>query len=260
MLYTIETSIGKPDYFVYESKYIQWLQQLITTIKKIDAVHPVIVSVIWNDHADKRLQLYKNYVDNLNEFVLKAEREKGFSSSLQLPGKFSWCIADPSLWDGLLVQHLIIPSWQDQQTSGFASLNGLLDLQGRKKQTFSEVDKRWNSRGDENVRPAIQILKPAKLPSEGQTLRYHALIKDGSGNYVFASKNKMQIRFEWYLVHTDPYGNELSVKHVGDGETLDLNIPAFSSLYYLYLEAISNNTVTTIKSPLGVPIFLEKAK
>ncbi|MBO9684587.1 MAG: hypothetical protein J7502_18285, partial [Flavisolibacter sp.] len=260
VLYQIETSVSKPDRYVYQTNYIQWLQQLIKNIKQIDGVHPVTVTVIWNDHANERMQLYNNFVGDASEFFLNSEKEKEFPSSLQLPVKFSWRMVDPSLWDSLQVSNLIIPSWQDQQTAGFASLNGILDLYGRKKQIFDNVNEKWNGEANENVYTAIKILRPIKLPFEGQTLVYHALVKDDSDNFVFATKNKKQIRFEWYLVHTDPYGNELSIKPVGNSEMLALKIPAYPQFYYLYLEAISDNRVTTTKSPLGLPLDMNTIK
>jgi hypothetical protein len=106
----------------------------------------------------------------------------------------------------------------------------------------------------------VKILRPAKLPYKNQTLIYNALLKDSVGYWKFATDTKQQVQFEWYLVKTDVYGNAFSIKLAAKGASLSLKIPSHPKLYYLYLEAVSKDRVTTVTSSLGLPLDIDTLK
>jgi hypothetical protein len=259
VLYRIEGSVAKPDQLIYQAKYIWWLQQLIEKMKNTDSLHPVIVHVQWNDHADERINCYKTFIGNANQFLLDAEEKDVVALPSQLPQKFSWGISDPLLWDRIPASNMI-PFWQDQQTSGFVSLNGVLDLHGRKKKAFNILVDKWVAKSANRTDVQVKILRPAKLPYKNQTLIYNALLKDSVGYWKFATDMKQQVQFEWYLVKTDVYGNAFSIKLAGKGASLSLKIPSHPKLYYLYLEAVSKDRVTTVTSALGLPLDIDSLK
>lgn len=259
VLYRIEGSVAKPDQLIYQAKYIWWLQQLIEKMKNTDSLHPVIVHVQWNDHADERINCYKTFIGNANQFLLDAEEKDVVALPSQLPQKFSWGISDPLLWDRIPASNMI-PFWQDQQTSGFVSLNGVLDLHGRKKKAFNILVDKWVAKSANRNDVQVKILRPAKLPYKNQTLIYNALLKDSVGYWKFATDTKQQVQFEWYLVKTDVYGNAFSIKLAAKGASLSLKIPSHPKLYYLYLEAVSKDRVTTVTSSLGLPLDIDTLK
>ena len=51
------------------------------------------------------------------------------------------------------------------------------------------------------------------------------------------------LKFEWYLVTTDQYGNTMFIKEVGEGPSTKLSIPNESQYYKLYVEAVLEEDV-----------------
>jgi hypothetical protein len=68
------------------------------------------------------------------------------------------------------------------------------------------------------------------------------------------------VRFEWYLVRTDEWGNPVRMERVGSGPALQLTIPRRPSLYRLYLLAVRGTEVTTAYSPLNIPLLYRNGR
>jgi len=64
----------------------------------------------------------------------------------------------------------------------------------------------------------------------------------------------MNIRFEWYLVRVDRYGNTMFMNRVSNERYLELKIPPNPQYYRLYVEAISGQDVKMINTTLNTPL------
>jgi len=62
------------------------------------------------------------------------------------------------------------------------------------------------------------------------------------------------IRFEWYLVRIDQYGNTMFIKKAGEGASLNLPIPLEPQYYQLYVEAILGDDIKVVYSTLNTPL------
>lgn len=62
------------------------------------------------------------------------------------------------------------------------------------------------------------------------------------------------IRFEWYMVRIDQYGNTMFVKKAGEGTSLELIIPAEPQYYKLSVEAVMDKNVKMVTATLNTPL------
>jgi hypothetical protein len=247
----IEKATTKPALFAYRGLYLRWLQLLIEKIKEEDPVHPVAVSVQWNDQIPEAMRMYSAYAGQADAFLIDAAAGDHPDFSIKLPDRWSWGAIDPALWTASIPARLI-PAWQDQQTSAFTSFDGLLDFKGRKKLAYFQVAHQWQQQSLPQLEP-VRILQPARVGAPSADLDFHALLKNDQGQWNFAANLKKPVHFEWYLVYLDPYHNPLSVKQVGNFRNLQLEVPADPNRYRLYLEAITEKGVSTASCSLNLP-------
>ncbi|HWJ29170.1 MAG TPA: glycosyl hydrolase, partial [Flavisolibacter sp.] len=256
VLSKLEGSYITPDLFFYKVRYLKWLQELVDGIKHIDPVHPVTLNISFDNSTNSRIKDYQTYIGNVDQFYVSAEiRDKDQAKEIIPTGNVAWGPVEPVLWDSLYGnKKFVIPNWQDQEASGFASLNGLFDFEGRKKITYYSVLKHWAIHSDEmDLSTEVKILKPAKLTFPGNKLTYYALTKNSSGQWAFAASQPNTI-FEWYLVRTDEYGNPAYLKLAGSGVSYTLTVPYHPETYRLYLKVIKDNQVNGTLSTLNTPL------
>jgi len=66
--------------------------------------------------------------------------------------------------------------------------------------------------------------------------------------------DEKNIRFEWYLVRQDRYGNTMFMNKVGNQPYIELKIPSNPQYYRLYVEAISGDEVRMANTTLNTPL------
>jgi hypothetical protein len=128
-------------------------------------------------------------------------------------------------------------------------------LNGRKKQWYRDVRRLWgNTPTGPSPIPEIRILKPAKYANENTELVYHVLYKKNKSNWNVYLDDVKGIKFEWYLVRIDQYGNTMFIKKAGEGPSIALTIPNEPQYYHLYVEAIVADNVKMASSTLNTPL------
>lgn len=258
VLHYLASQTYKPDYFYYEQKYIAWLQDVCRQIRKIDTVRPIVMDLDWDVNGRNRFNDYKSHIPEINTYMLSVDLKDSALLNEPLEQGMAWGKVDVRLW------HLIpsirksgtVPQWQDIETTDYVKLNGLLDLEGRKKQWYWDVFKSWNGQlpGQSPV-PPIRILKPAQLAVANDKLLYHVVYKDKDSDlWKLITDGEKNIRFEWYLVRLDQYGNTMFMNKVGHNQYFELKIPSNPQYYKLYVEAISGEDVKIASTTLNTPL------
>ena len=258
VLHDLASQTYKPDYFYYEQKYIAWLEDLCREIRKIDTVRPILMDLDWDINGRKQFNNYKSHIPQINTYMLSVNVKDSALLKKPLEQGMSWGKVDVQLWPLIpgIQQSGTVPQWQDIETTDYVKLKGLIDLQGRKKQWYGNVLNLW---GDKQTNPSpipeIRILKPAQLTVVNNKLLYHVVYKDkNSDMWRLFNDDEKNIRFEWYLVRVDRYGNTMFMNQIGKNQYIEVKIPPNPEYYKLYVEAISGENVKVANTTLNTPL------
>ena len=256
-LYSLQNQTYKPDYFYYTKKYLVWLAGLCREIRLLDRVRPIITDINWDVNGSTRLQLYRKFVPGINTYMLLADTKNKPGLQTTLAADMAWGKVPVDLWDSLpaIKKSGMVPAWQDIENTDYIALNGLLDLQGRKKEWYRKVINTWSGyQVPASPIPDIKILRPAKTTRENVKLLYHLMYKKDNNQWRLYKEESNDIHFEWYLVRIDQYGNTMFIKKVGEGTSISLPIPKEAQYYQLYAEAVFGNDIKVVSATLNTPL------
>lgn len=257
VLHDLAAQTYKPDYFYYEQKYIAWLKDVCAEIRKIDTVRPIVMDLNWDINGRKQFNNYKSHIPGINTYMLSVNVKDSVLLKEPLEHGMAWGKVDVRLWRFTpgIQQSGTVPQWQDIETTDYVKLNGLLDLEGRKKQGYRDVLHFWgHEQASQSILPEIRILKPAQLTFANDKLVYHAIYEDKNSNiWKLFNDDEKNIKFEWYLVRVDRYGNTMFMNKLGNHQYVELKIPPNPQYYKLYLEAISGDDAKMINTTLNTP-------
>jgi cellulose synthase (UDP-forming) len=257
VLFAISNQTYKPGYFYYRQQYTRWLADLCSSIRKIDSIRPVIMDLRWDAGGLARYHYYRERVPAIDYFMLEADSKYPQGLLFPLHEKMAWGKVPASLWSRLPAVRVAatLPEWQDIENTDNIALDGLLDLKGRKKDTWVTVMNTWGQEPPvQQPIPDIKILRPAVLTKEDTRMMYRIVYRKDGGNWSLYDGTQENIDFEWYLVRIDQYGNTMFIKKVGEGPAIDLIIPHNPQYYHLYAEAISGDHVKLIHATLNTPL------
>lgn len=257
ILFNLETETYKPEFFYYRNLYLLWLANLCKEIRKIDDQRTLLIDLNWDNKGDQRFELYRKYVPDLNTCMLTGNTK--FKKGLQQPLKegMAWGKVPADLWELLpgIKKSGFIPAWQDIENTDFVMLNGLLDLDGRKKDWYSIVANTWgNMHLNPDEIPTIKILRPLQSTLVNAKLTYGILLRPDSTHWDINGSKYNDIRFEWYLVRVDQYGTTMFIKKIAQGPYMQLTIPDEPKYYELYVEAIKGDNVKMTRATLNTPL------
>ena len=257
VLHDLAGQTYKPDYFYYEQKYIAWLKDVCREIRKIDTVRPIVMDLDWDINGRKQFNNYKSHIPEINTYMLSVNVKDSVLLREPLEHGMAWGKVDVRLWRLTpgIQQSGTVPQWQDIETTDYVKLNGLLDLEGRKKQGYRVVLHLWrDEHASQSILPEIRILKPAELTFANDKLVYHAIYEDKNSNiWRLFNDDEKNIKFEWYLVRIDRYGNTMFMDKVGNHQYVELKIPPNPEYYKLYLEAIWGDDAKMVNTTLNTP-------
>jgi cellulose synthase (UDP-forming) len=256
VLHDLASQTYKPDYFYYEQKYIAWFEDLCSEIRKIDTARPIVMDLDWDIYGRKQFYNYKSHIPQINSYMLSLNVKDSALLKEPLEQGMTWGKVDVRLWSHIpnIQQSGTVPQWQDIETTDYVKLNGLLDLQGRKKQGYRDVLNLWGDQQTSEILPEIRILKPAQLTFANDKLVYHVIYKDKNSNiWSLFNDDEKNIKFEWYLVRVDQYGNTMFMNQVGNQQYVELKIPPNPQYYKLFVEAISGDDVKMVNTTLNTP-------
>lgn len=180
VLHNLANQSYKPDYFYYEQKFVAWLSDVCREIRLLDTVRPIIMDLNWDVNGRKQFHYYKMHVPQINTYMLLADAKDTSVLKEALEEGMAWGKAEVELWHLIppIRQSGTVPAWQDIETTDFVELNGLLDPEGRRKQSYNIVLNTWgkNPTGPSLI-PEIKILRPAQLAITNDNLVYHVIYK-----------------------------------------------------------------------------------
>lgn len=246
----------KPQLFYAEYNYLVWLKGLIRQMKQADGQRPVTIDVAASATLNETIKLLHRHIPEIDAFGLIITDKASLNyvtDTLGAPYFFS-NVNPKALYNSVLPSKgIFYANWQDQETGSVVTFDGLKDLQGRNKPYLSKISSAWHGKIPTNNLPDVKILRPALTTLYGSILPYQAMV------YLYDKWNlaaylKTGLNFEWYLIKTDEYGNEISITPVGTGPTLNLTMPDNMKLYRLYLVAGRGNNVTDATSILNIPL------
>lgn len=257
MIHVMEYLFPAPELFYYRTQYTNWLAQVCIEIRKLDSARPIGIEVRWNSRGRARIDLLKKRVPLLNTYFLVADSSMKSAIRFPLPEGGVWgALPATQLNNAPTAPVYFLPAWQDQEAANNLSLDGLLDLEGRKKTFYDIVAGEWGAqRSDKKTLPAVKILKPADVVGENYVLTYHALIKDDSGEWQLYTGMPENMQFEWFLIMTDRLGRFRYMKPLGKGSSVSVTIPPGHQRCRLYLRAILNGKVSEAISTLNIPLY-----
>ena len=257
VLYNLENQTYKPGIYYYRNKYINWLSDLCNAIRTMDKVRPIITDLNWDVNGKKRIKFYQQQVPQIDKYMLVATTKNKPGLKEPLTGKMAWGKVPVELWDSLpaIKKSGFVPAWQDIENTDYITLNGIIDLDGRKKQWHRKVINTWsNHEVAASPVPDIKILKPAKTTRESVQLTYNIMYRQDTTQWKLYNNQIKDLKFEWYLVRVDQYANTMFIKKAGEGNSISLPVPKGPQYYQLFVEAVLNKEVKTATSTLNTPL------
>jgi len=257
ILFNLSNQTFKPGYFYYRNLYITWLSELCNEIRLVDKVRPIVMDLNWDDRGEERYEIYEKWVPQINNYMLVATAKYTDGLIKPLREGMMWGKVPVALWPQVpaIKKSGMIPAWQDIENTDYITLNGLLDLEGRKKESYPVVANTWgNLNMTASPIPDIKILKPLKTTRERATLSYHIMLRRDTTQWRLYSDMYKDIHFEWYLVRVDQFGITMFIKKAGEGPSISLPIPKDPQYYELHVEAVMGNNVRMTKSTLNTPL------
>lgn len=252
----LEGYFYKPDLYYRQQAYVTWLQTLVKDIKAADPSRPVTADVLVSPTLKAAADLIQANVPQLDAIGLVLEKNLADTAQIAfIKQPYYYSNADARLYFKLKHAQpgVIIGNWQDQQTAFHVTFNGLKDLQGRNKPEFYQVVKHWRGGAPSDSIPDIKILRPALTTEAGLTLPYSALVYQ-QNNWHLAQYLATGLKFEWYQVKLDGWGQPIAIKYLGSGALENYTIPPIPERYRLYLVASKGRNVKTAFSILNIPL------
>lgn len=245
----------KPALLYQQQRYLRWLEGLTAAIKAADTSRPVTTDVFFDAGTAPRLPWLRLQLPAIDAFGVEATGDTTGLGML-LSGNVPCFISrmPVAAFAALPPVPAFLTTWQDLETRDFVTFDGLTDFRGRYKQDWRELTALWSQMSAPPPLPEVKILRPSRTTLPGSQLTYNALVSTGSG-WRFADPGTERLRFEWYLVQTDSFGNPFHLRQVGEGTFLTLTIPDQPMQYRLYLEATQDGSVSTDISTLNTPLY-----
>ncbi|MDE3249727.1 MAG: hypothetical protein KGO82_13775 [Bacteroidota bacterium] len=247
----------KPSLFFYRDRYIQWLADLCRSIRAIDSTRPLLMDLHWDVNGQARYDYYRRYVPQIDWFMLEADDHYLQGLSDTLAPAMAWGKVQPEYWHLISQSHppMTIPVWQDIENTRFVTLEGVLDVQGRKKQRYEIIAAYWSGNSTPgNTLPDVKILRPLAVTLPGTKLWYQVIYRKSPDRWALFDEKEDRFQFEWYMVKTDQLGNTLFMKKIGQGPYLQVTIPEDPEHYLLFAEMVKDSSVRMVKASLNTPL------
>ncbi|WP_460957312.1 glycosyltransferase family 2 protein, partial [Spirosoma litoris] len=200
----------KPELLYQQDAYLDWLKNLILTIKRIDPGRAVTIDVNASETLPETVTMISRIIPQIDSFGLVLENHAKAQTirlnELSVPYFFSAIeVADYAKFRNKQ-KSVFFPNWQDEQTTEGVTFNGLKDHWGRNKFSLLQL---WHIQKRvplSDSQPVVKILKPALATVPYTELTYHAIIKK-RGKWSLIDSTSSNFRFEWKLVQLDQQRN-----------------------------------------------------
>jgi len=252
----------KPALIYQQGACAAWLGELVARIKALDPLRPVTMDVRVNGRLADVIQQLQQEAPEIDAFGLIIPNDT--AGVAQISRLTAPCfISQVSVPQYVQLENsrksAFIRAWQDLGDRDYLAFEGLVDHWGRHKPGYYRLRTYWTKNSAAPGLPPVKILRPAALTRHNETLTYHAILYRNGQWQLAAANPEAGLRFEWYLVRTDQWGNPMAMKHLGAGAQLRLEIPGDPSTCRLYLVAARDNDAATAQVPLNIPVLYTKS-
>lgn len=245
----------KPALLYQQQRYLQWLEGLAAAIKAADPSRLVTTDLHMHPGLPGSMPWLRLQLPAIDAFGVEATGDTSGLARLLAGNTPCFINRMPvAAFAKLPPTPAFLTNWQDLETRNYVSFDGLTDLQGRYKKELHLLAGLWGGSPAPAPLPKVKILRPSRTTLPGSQLTYNALVSTGNG-WRFTVPDTDRLRFEWYLIQTDGYGNPIRIQQVGEGWSLTLKVPDQPMHYCLYLEAAKDGSVSTDYSSLHTPLF-----
>ncbi len=255
----------KPELLYQNRAYINWLNNLVSEIKKIDPEKPVMIDLEVNQLSIYHAQLLSKNVKGIDCFGLTVKNDKHLSLLIDYfkdtGSKFLFSEIDteiltqPEKWNSQTP--FFITSWQDQHESNYLTFDGITDRKGRVKDEYFQLYNFLNEPDTILNKKTARILKPAIPLYANSVLNYYSMLYNENEGWEYGL-NYENYSFEWSLIKCDEYGNYLAVKDIDTGPVLHLEIPENHEYFKLLLTVSDENSITSTITTLNTPLVQNK--
>jgi cellulose synthase/poly-beta-1,6-N-acetylglucosamine synthase-like glycosyltransferase/beta-mannanase len=254
----------KPTLVYQQAAYTAWVKEVVARIRTVDAVRPITMDLRMNNKAEDLVSRLQQELPEIDAFglIIHGSDTSGLAqiAGLKAPWFISQVAPDSYVTFTRPPTAVFLKNWQDIHDRDYLTFDGILDHWGRHKPAWGQIDKLWGHRRPQDSMPSVKILRPAALTDADNRLTYHAIIDIGQQWKLAKTASPSDIRFEWYLVRTDEWGNPVTMERAGSGPELELTIPQRPSRYCLYLVSVRGTEVATAYSPLNIPLLYKNGR
>jgi beta-mannanase len=246
----------QPELFYRQQSYINWLRGLVHRIKQADPTRTITQDAEVSSTLRATVARMQDELPEIDAYGLVLTKDlKDTAQISRLTAPYYFGSVNPQLYFKLKAAKgsAFAANWQDQQTASGVSFNGMKDIWGRNKPQFYTMASHWTNDTSRHQLPDIKILRPAATTMPGDVLPYFALVYQFN-TWHLAQYLPTGLKFEWYQVRTDSWGNPLEIKILAKGASFNYTIPASPQNYHLYLIGAKGNDVTTAYSILNIPL------
>ncbi|NHF61390.1 glycosyltransferase [Flavobacteriaceae bacterium TP-CH-4] len=239
--------------------YFSWLRELVSAIKQIDPKSWVTKDLVVSQLASLQLKELDSLDISLDAIELIVSDTTFLKESLEMAHsrRIPYIISgiDPELVsqqrEHFANTPIIMSNWQNQWQNHLITYDGLLDFNGFKKKGFLLVEELKGNRLKIPSFPKVKILRPSTPLLSKKLLKYYALIHHDNGWSYLEDESGYEI--EWRLAKRNRWGQVIALKKIGEGASINVEIPKSYKRYELVLTVIRNGWSTSTTATLNTP-------
>ncbi len=253
----LSESYHKPALFYQQQAYLKWVNRLVENIRSLDPARPVTLDLALRVSIDSDMNYLASQIPGISAFGIRVEARDSLIIPKLSRVKQEYFVSSiaPHMASYFDERLSFIEHYKDQRTANYASLSGLLDINGHFKPDYFHLMKRWKSTDSVFIKELdLRIITPARPVYAYQVLEYHVAIKNEEGKWIIADEeNPRNYNYSWYLARTDKYGNYLELKGKGHKTQTSLEIPKDYEHYRIYLTLSDGMRAWDVHSRLNRP-------
>ena len=247
-VYDLESYFKKPHLFEQKTAYLNWLGDLITEIKSIEASKSIVLEMDYKEGIESEMGWIHEHL-SIDSFGIRIKDTIGLNQFFQFSKEQEISVFISDINTELFLQNsealkgrnIVLSNFQDEHYSNWVTFDGLIDIYGNPRMHYSMVTNIFNGEGLKGEEIIPKILRPSEGLFPGNSSRYNAYILFND-RWIPGIKVEKEFNFEWSLIKSDEYGNHIAIKKLGTGPYKDVVIPENYKNYRLMLTVIRKNT------------------
>jgi len=247
---------NQPELAFERRAYLEWLNVVSREIKKIDSTRSISIEIDLEPFSAEDIALILKTVPFIDAVGININPNQKLEKLVDEPTLkklgstvfINSCPAEYSQYFKKLQVGFLLEAWQDEIFDNKVAFNGLITLNGEKKQSYQILAENTFYEDKE-----IRIIPVAKQVISGVNHRYQALIKE-AGQWR-ALSNKDAFIYYWKLVKYNYKDEPIALKELDGSHVLDITVPFPAYHYKLHLDIVIDNVSRSITAGLYPPLY-----